>query len=98
MELRFYVYIMTNKPGGTLYVGVTNNLPIRTTQHKQGLAGGFTKRYKLDKLVYYEVFDDIHDAIKREKQLKRWRRAWKIRLIKTVNSKWQDLFDDFNFG
>ncbi len=95
MPFRYYVYIMTNKPGGTLYVGVTNDLPVRTAQHKQGLADSFTKRYKLDKLVYYEVFDDIRDAIKREKQLKEWKRAWKIRLIKTENPEWRDFSEDF---
>jgi putative endonuclease len=77
----FYVYIMTNRPNGTLYVGVTNNIARRAWEHRQGLFDGFTKRYRLKRLVYFETFDSIANAIRREKNMKHWPRAWKVRLI-----------------
>jgi putative endonuclease len=86
-----YVYIMTNKPKGTLYVGVTSDLVKRVYEHKNKLADGFTKKYNLHKLVHYEIFDSIEDAIKREKQLKNWRRDWKIELVTKNNPQWEDL-------
>jgi putative endonuclease len=74
-----FVYFMTNRRNGILYVGVTTDLPARAYQHREGLIAGFTKRYGLKKLVYYEVFDDVRDAIQREKTIKHWPRAWKVR-------------------
>ena len=88
-----FIYIMTNKRNGTLYVGVTTNLLQRTYQHRNHLIEGFTDKYNLDKLVYYEIYDDLHLAIAREKQLKKWKRAWKIKLIEILNPSWKDLFD-----
>jgi putative endonuclease len=88
-----YVYFMTNRRNGILYVGVTTNLPARTCQHREGLIAGFTKRYELKLLVYYEVFDDGCDAIQREKSIKHWPRAWKVRLIHGYNPDWKDLYE-----
>ena len=88
-----FVYFVTNRRDGILYVGVTSNLPGRAFQHRQGLIAGFTKRYALKRLVYYEQFDDIRDAIQREKTIKHWSRAWKVRLIHQMNSDWKDLYD-----
>ena len=82
-----FVYIMTNRRDGVLYVGVTSNLPAR-----DGLVEGFTKRYGLKRLVYYEQFDDIRNAIQREKLMKHWPRAWKVRLIHQMNPDWSDLY------
>ena len=89
-----YVYILTNRKNGTLYVGVTSDLVKRIWQHKNKFVAGFSKRYDLDKLVYYEVFDDIENAIEREKKLKNWHREWKINLINQHNSDWVDLYGD----
>ena len=89
-----YIYIMTNKPNGTLYIGVTSDIVKRIYQHKNKLADSFTKRYNLNKLVYYEVYDEIDEAIKREKQLKFWKRDWKIELIEKMNNDWNDLYDE----
>jgi putative endonuclease len=86
-----FVYIMTNKPRGTLYIGVTNNLERRIHEHKSGDIAGFTSRYQLDKLVWYEEFHNIADAIIREKQMKEWPRRWKINAIVTMNADWTDL-------
>ncbi|OGE84022.1 MAG: hypothetical protein A3B10_04135 [Candidatus Doudnabacteria bacterium RIFCSPLOWO2_01_FULL_44_21] len=91
-----YVYILTNKPRGTLYVGVTSELIGRVWQHKQKLVDGFSKKYNLSILVYYEVCDDIEQAIAREKQLKNWHREWKIKLIEEFNPAWKDLFNEIN--
>jgi len=88
-----YVYILASKKKGTLYIGVTSNLPKRVFEHKQGRIKGFSKKYNIHKLVYFEYFDDIYNAIVREKQLKRWLRDWKIRLIEETNPEWQDLYD-----
>ena len=87
-----FVYIMTNRRNGILYVGVTSNLPARAYQHREGLIDGFTKRYKLKLLVYFEPFDDIRLAIQREKTMKHWPRAWKVRLIHEMNPEWEDLY------
>ena len=86
-----FVYIMTNRRNGILYVGVTSNLPSRAYQHREGVVDGFTKRYGLKLLVYYESFDDIRLAIQREKTMKHWPRAWKVRLIHEMNPQWNDL-------
>jgi putative endonuclease len=88
-----FVYFMSNRRNGILYVGVTSNLPARAYQHREGLVDGFTKQYGLKMLVYYEAFDDIRLAIAREKAIKHWQRAWKVRLIHGMNPEWKDLFD-----
>ena len=93
MEPRsFYVYILASRIGGTLYIGVTNDLIRRVGEHRLKLAEGFTKKYEIAKLVYFEQFDDIENAVKREKRLKKWNRAWKIRLIEEQNPNWDDLY------
>jgi len=89
-----WVYIMTNRPNGTLYIGVTANLAQRIWQHREGVAGGFTQQYGLKRLVYTEQHDDIRTAIQREKNIKHWPRAWKTRLIVARNPDWNDLYDD----
>jgi len=88
------VYIITNKPIGTLYIGVTSNLSQRIEQHKNGLVEGFSQKYNLKNLVYYELLDTLYNAIEREKQLKNWRREWKINLIDEFNPQWKDLSYD----
>ncbi len=88
-----YTYILASKKHGTLYIGVTSSLASRVGQHKQGQVEGFTKDYHVHRLVYYERHNDIQDAIRREKQLKKWNRAWKIRLIERANPNWFDLFN-----
>ena len=87
---QYYVYIMTNK-SKTLYIGITNDLSLRVFNHKQKLVKGFTKKYNINKLVYYEITTDVNAAIEREKQLKRWRREKKIELIEGFNPEWRDL-------
>ena len=87
------VYILASKRNGTLYIGVTSDLSRRMAQHKSGEIGGFTKKYRVDRLVYCEYFPDMHAAITREKQMKKWRRAWKIELIERDNPEWRDLSD-----
>jgi len=89
--MSYFVYILASKRNGTLDVGVTNDLSRRSWEHKQKPAPGFTKRYGVDILVWYEVHDDINQAIIREKQIKGWNRAWKLRLFETHNSGWNDL-------
>ena len=88
-----WVYIMTNRPNGTLYIGVTSNLPQRAWQHREGVVAGFTKQYGLKRLVYFEYHDEIGAAIQREKVLKHWPRAWKARLILDTNPGWVDMYD-----
>jgi putative endonuclease len=88
-----WIYLMTNRRDGILYAGVTSNLPSRAFQHPEGRVEGFTKRYGLKRLVYYEYFDDIRDAIQREKTIKHWPRAGKVRLIHSMNPDWNDLYD-----
>ena len=90
MTKQFYVYIMTNK-SHTLYTGVTNDLERRVYEHKQKLVAGFTAKYNIDRLVYYEATQDVNSAIYREKQIKGWLRAKKIALIESMNPKWTDL-------
>jgi len=87
-----YVYIMASKKNGTLYIGVTADLKKRVYKHKNKLVQGFTNKYNINKLVYYEIFDNIQEAITREKILKKWNRQWKIELIEKQNSKWEDLY------
>lgn len=88
---QYYVYIVTNKFRTTFYIGVTNDLNKRTSQHNDGKGSIFTSKYNLTDLVYYEVFHDINQAISREKQLKNWKKEWKINLIKTINSNLETL-------
>ena len=88
----FWVYILASKPFGTLYIGVTNDLARRAHEHREGLVPGFTKRYGVKVLVWYEAHDDFREAIAREKALKEWNRAWKLRLINDVNPEWSDLY------
>ena len=87
----YFVYILTNKSNGVFYIGVTNNLKRRMYEHKNKLVAGFTKKYNIAKLVYFEATNDIRSAIKREKQLKNWHRDWKINLINDFNPSWRDL-------
>ena len=88
------VYILASARHGTLYIGVTSDLPTRVWTHKQDLVEGFTKRYGVHTLVWYELHDSMADAITREKQLKRWKRDWKFRLIREFNPGWRDLYND----
>ena len=88
-----YIYILSNKPNGILYVGVTNDLVRRIHEHREGVVKGFSKTYGLKRLVYYEQYDDIRIAIQREKTMKHWSRAWKVRLIHGQNPDWEDLFE-----
>lgn len=88
-----WVYIMTNRPNGTLYIGVTSDLARRAWEHRNGAIEGFSKKYGLKSLVYAERHDDIRQAIQREKNVKHWSRAWKVRLILASNPEWQDLYD-----
>ncbi|MEX1083897.1 MAG: GIY-YIG nuclease family protein [Xanthobacteraceae bacterium] len=89
-----FVYFMTDRRDGILYAGVTSDLLRRVHEHREGTIAGFTKRYGLKTLVYYERFDDIRDAIQREKTIKHWPRAWKVRLIHQINPEWKDLYGD----
>lgn len=89
-----WVYIMTNKLNGTLYVGVTNNLVRRVWEHREGDVEGFTRSYRLKRLVYFEEHDSISVAIQREKAIKGWSRRWKVELIEGFNAEWRDLFDE----
>jgi putative endonuclease len=88
----FYVYIISSKKNGTLYIGVTNNLSRRMYEHRNKLVSGFTAKYSIARLVYYEMFESIIDAIKREKQLKGWNRLRKLQLIESANLMWNDLY------
>lgn len=87
-----YVYILASKMAGTLYTGVTSDLVKRASEHKNGTTGGFISKYGVHRLVYYREFGTIEDAIVQEKEIKKWRRAWKIALIEGTNPKWEDLF------
>ena len=91
-----WVYIMTNRPNGILYTGVTSDLARRAWEHREGLVKGFTQRYGLKRLVYTEFFEDIRDAIQREKTMKHYSRAWKVGLILESHRDWRDLYDDLN--
>jgi putative endonuclease len=90
---RAWVYIMTNRPNGTLYTGVTTDLARRAWEHREGLVDGFTKRYGLKRLVYVETHLDIGTAIQREHNIKHWPRKWKVRLILATNPDWNDLYN-----
>ena len=94
-EKFYFVYIMTNWNDKVMYVGMTNNIVRRVYEHKNKLIDGFTKRYNIIKLVYYETFQDVRLAIEREKQIKKWRREKKNNLVNTMNPKWRDLSEDF---
>ena len=91
--MSYWTYILCNKPYGTLYVGMTNHIIARANQHREGLIEGFTKRYGIKRLVYFEEHATALEAIAREKTLKRWPRDWKIALIERSNPKWDDLYD-----
>jgi putative endonuclease len=93
MDRQYCVYILASKPNGTLYIGVTNNLARRVWEHRRGVVEGFTKRYKVHRLVHFECFARPLDAIQREKRLKKWNRAWKIQLIESSNPGWKDLYE-----
>src|SRR5262245_5770449 len=92
----YYVYILASRRNGTLYIGVTNDLLRRVFEHKEGHAQGFTRKYGVNSLVYYEMFDDIEVAIARETRLKKYKRAWKINLIQRRNVEWRDLYWELN--
>ena len=89
---QYYVYILASKKNGTLYIGLTNNLLRRVYEHKNDIIKGFTKKYSVHNLVYYERHNDINRAINREKQMKKWERQWKINLIQKSNPQWKDLY------
>jgi putative endonuclease len=91
---QFYVYILASRPGGAIYIGVTNDLVRRLFEHRNGLVKGFTTQYNIRRLVYFEVYDSIRAAIQREKNMKHWPRAWKTRLITQSNPTWRDLYDE----
>jgi putative endonuclease len=92
MQKQFYVYILASRRNGTLYTGVTSNLVKRVWQHRNGEIEGFTKKYDVKRLVYYETHQTAEPAIKREKQIKKWNRQWKLRLIEEDNPDWKDLY------
>ena len=96
MDAQFFVYILASKKNGTLYVGLTNDLVRRLEEHKAKLVPGFTRKYGVDRLVYFEAYESILEARAREHSLKRWRRAWKIALIEKDNPEWRDLSDQLN--
>jgi len=98
MDKQYYVYILTSKKNGTLYVGITNDLLKRVYQHKEKLIDGFTKKYNVNRLVYYEIFQDPGNAIKREKRIKFYKRKWKIGLIEESNPGWKDLYKELVSG
>jgi putative endonuclease len=93
MQKQYYLYILASKRNGTLYIGITNDIIRRVGEHKLKFIDGFTKKYNVALLVYYEVFNDVNEAILREKRLKKWNRDWKIRLIESINPNWDDLTD-----
>ncbi len=92
--MNYYVYILSSKKHGVLYIGVTGNLIKRIYEHKENISEGFTKKYSVHNLVYYEQTSNVNEAIKREKQLKKWRRQWKINLIEKDNPIWNDLYKE----
>jgi putative endonuclease len=96
MGRTYWVYILASRKHGTLYIGVTNDLSRRVFEHKQRIVPGFTAQYGIDRLVWYEAYNDIREAIGREKQLKHWNRDWKIRLIEEFNPDWMDLYPTLN--
>jgi putative endonuclease len=96
LMMAYYVYLLASKKNGTLYLGVTNNIVRRIYEHKTKVVDGFTTRYGVDKLVWFEIYDDALTAIAREKELKKWRRDWKIRLIEENNLEWIDLYPEIS--
>ena len=94
MERQPCVYLLASKPNGTLYTGVTSTLPKRVWEHKNDVVGGFTKKYRVHTLVWYEMHETMESAIRREKAIKNWKRAWKIRMIEEMNPQWRDLYPD----
>jgi len=90
----YFVYLLASRRKGTLYIGVTNDLPRRIAQHKEGPVEGFTKKYGVKTLVWYEQTDSVESAIAREKQIKKWTRAWKVELIEATNPAWKDLYEE----
>jgi putative endonuclease len=96
MQMPFFVYILASKRNGTLYVGVTNNLGRRMTEHKSKLLPAFTRQHDVTLLVYFETFESVIEARSREHSLKRWRRAWKLKLIEELNRDWRDLTNELN--
>lgn len=94
MNKQSCVYLLASKRNGTLYVGVTSNLVKRVWQHKAHVTDGFVSKYRISSLVWFELHETMEAAIRREKQLKKWRRAWKIRMIESMNPKWRDLYTD----
>jgi putative endonuclease len=92
---QYYVYFLASRPGGTIYVGVTNNLIRRVYEHRTKAVPGFTKTYNVDKLVHYEIYSSIQDALQREKNIKHWPRTWKTNLILQNNPSWRDLYEEF---
>ncbi|MEP1156918.1 GIY-YIG nuclease family protein [Roseibium sp.] len=92
----YYVYILASRPRGTLYTGVTNDLARRVFEHRGKLLKGFTQKYGVNRLVYYETYDSPDPALARENRLKRWNRAWKIQAIEAFNPDWRDLYDGLN--
>ncbi|TYB31573.1 MAG: GIY-YIG nuclease family protein [Candidatus Mcinerneyibacterium aminivorans] len=95
MNKKGFVYFLTNRNNKVLYIGVTSNLKKRIYEHKNKLIEGFTNKYNCEKLVYYEKYNDINEAIEREKQLKNWHRDWKNNLVEKENSEWKDLSEEF---
>ncbi|MBU4483889.1 GIY-YIG nuclease family protein [bacterium] len=91
----YFVYILASQRNGTLHIGVTNNIARRIYEHKNDLIKGFTEKYRVHNLIYVEETNDVNVAITREKQLKKWKRSWKLRLIETANPEWKDLYDDY---
>ena len=91
MDKQYFVYLLASKPYGTLYTGITSNLVQRVYQHKEGLVDGFTKKYNVHRVVFYEVHSDVNEAILREKCIKKWNRQWKINLIEQHNPQWLNL-------
>jgi putative endonuclease len=94
IEKGFYVYVLASHHNHVLYIGITSNLPKRIWEHKTKVIKGFTDRYNVDRLVYYEVYDNAESAIKRERNIKEWKRQWKINLIEKANPQWSDLYEE----
>jgi putative endonuclease len=92
--MAYYVYMLASRPRGTVYIGVTGDLVRRVSEHRSGAVPGFTRRYGVSRLVWFEIFGDVNAAIQREKTLKHWLRAWKIALIERNNPTWRDLYDE----
>ncbi|MBU0612401.1 GIY-YIG nuclease family protein [Patescibacteria group bacterium] len=91
---KYYVYILASKKNGTLYIGVTNNILRRIHEHKNNVIGGFTRKYKVHRLAYFEETENIESALQREKQMKKWNRKWKIELIEKDNPNWKDIYGE----